>query len=567
MPTLIMPDDAQTPATNLLLTMNPAMNIAATEMGPNMPDSGGTNYVDDPGKLIEGIDALGKLGTIWWDRSTEEPPIYHGAESSDGGSRSADGVVVGGSTPPPAGSQYSFTLQGGQVDESWLLGGTQNASVTDYSTLAALNASESFTLTTDDAAKLLVDGVLVNWNGGDTATAITTAHGELNFAKTDHGDGSTTITYTYTLKNNFASHSENATTVPAAGGTYTGAADTNASAASTTNHWDEGTALDGAGTKTPAGDFFTFSLQGTDPWEQDITIGIADDGLSTPAANSGSMAPTDTVTDRQITLPHGADEGIVLQRVSLNGITVTLVDTDAATGFQGNALAGQSLYILADGTVSAAQPAPGTDTLGCFTFDSTGKYRFTPDESVCAKLAADAAFTFDLVFMDKDGDTVSLQDGLAFTLNVTDVTTAAMPKITVEDLELYENALRAAASTEASGAVTLAGTTDSRLFFEEVVFSYNDGKGSKTLTFNAVGDASPIYFNGVQIGILTINSFDKGEVTYTFTLTSTLNNTQATTAKGSYTLQDTLGDLDFDVTATFRDELGNIFLVTAAANP
>ena len=63
------------------LDVTPAAGPAASAT----PPGGGTNYGDDPGALIDGIDRLGDLGTFHWGRATEVPDPMIGRNVPGGG--------------------------------------------------------------------------------------------------------------------------------------------------------------------------------------------------------------------------------------------------------------------------------------------------------------------------------------------------------------------------------------------------------------------------------------------------------------------------------------------------
>lgn len=77
------------------------LTAAGPGAGAGAPGSGSGEYADDPGALIDGINRLGSLGTIYWDRETEVPEAYHGLEFPGGtfgldAQTSLDGVFSAG---------------------------------------------------------------------------------------------------------------------------------------------------------------------------------------------------------------------------------------------------------------------------------------------------------------------------------------------------------------------------------------------------------------------------------------------------------------------------------------
>ncbi|SBW01179.1 hypothetical protein KL86DPRO_11912 [uncultured delta proteobacterium] len=75
------------------------MTAAGPGAGAGAPGSGSGEYADDPGALIDGIDRLGSLGTIYWGYDYEVPEQYLDENPSGGGSLS----VITDLTLDPAG--------------------------------------------------------------------------------------------------------------------------------------------------------------------------------------------------------------------------------------------------------------------------------------------------------------------------------------------------------------------------------------------------------------------------------------------------------------------------------
>ena len=104
LPALILPGGMEVSSASVFGEDRFDLSTAAGGDGNNTAESSGTgDYADDPGSLLNGIDRLGSLGTMYWDRTTEVPEEYTGPER-------------------PAGS---FTLDG-QTDLGGLIGFTDS---------------------------------------------------------------------------------------------------------------------------------------------------------------------------------------------------------------------------------------------------------------------------------------------------------------------------------------------------------------------------------------------------------------------------------------------------------
>lgn len=73
LPTLVLADGVEISAHDFLSSMNPDMDLS-TAAGPALSQGGGSHdYADAAGSLIEGLDALGSLGTWAWNSEAREP--------------------------------------------------------------------------------------------------------------------------------------------------------------------------------------------------------------------------------------------------------------------------------------------------------------------------------------------------------------------------------------------------------------------------------------------------------------------------------------------------------------
>ena len=84
LPELILPDGAVVPAA---LAFGDSDLDLTTAAGPGAtgaaPGNGASDYADNPGSLIEGIDRLGSLGTDYWGRGTEYSDIIQSLADPD----------------------------------------------------------------------------------------------------------------------------------------------------------------------------------------------------------------------------------------------------------------------------------------------------------------------------------------------------------------------------------------------------------------------------------------------------------------------------------------------------
>ncbi|MCL1939151.1 MAG: hypothetical protein FWG04_00625 [Desulfovibrionaceae bacterium] len=101
LPSLRLPDGTEVASADFFQGSDLDMTTAA---GPAAaaPPGGGTNYADDPGNLMGGLDKFGMLGTDYWGRSTEPTPEMEGVREVPGGifnfdvSTLFEGVFYGG---------------------------------------------------------------------------------------------------------------------------------------------------------------------------------------------------------------------------------------------------------------------------------------------------------------------------------------------------------------------------------------------------------------------------------------------------------------------------------------
>ncbi len=74
LPTLELPSGAQVASADFFADSSMDMSTAAGPAAASAaPSSGSGEYADDAGRLIDGVDRLGSLGTMQWNRSTETP--------------------------------------------------------------------------------------------------------------------------------------------------------------------------------------------------------------------------------------------------------------------------------------------------------------------------------------------------------------------------------------------------------------------------------------------------------------------------------------------------------------
>ena len=83
LPNLKLPDGTVVASAEFFEGSDLDMTTAAGP-GAGAPGSGGTNYSDDPGALLNGLDKYGKLGTDYWGRETEYGEEYQGLINPSG---------------------------------------------------------------------------------------------------------------------------------------------------------------------------------------------------------------------------------------------------------------------------------------------------------------------------------------------------------------------------------------------------------------------------------------------------------------------------------------------------
>jgi len=131
LPTLRLPDGTLVASADFFAGSDLDISTAAGPAAGPAPGSG-TNYADDAGSLMGGVDKLGQLGTDYWASTTEPgleargPAVVMGA--------GLDGLLSGGTpveptdptgpVPPPTPNTWTVTEPGAGVYEAWLSNGT-----------------------------------------------------------------------------------------------------------------------------------------------------------------------------------------------------------------------------------------------------------------------------------------------------------------------------------------------------------------------------------------------------------------------------------------------------------
>ncbi len=274
--------------------------------------------------------------------------------------------------------------------------------------------------------------------------------------------------------------------------------------------------------------------------------------------------------DGTILLPYGADGDIVLQSLSIGNKAVTLATVEEDTGFQGASLGTKVVYVNTAGQI--VDTNTGEDFLGTFTFKSDGKYTFMPNAAACGKLTGDVDITIALTFMDKDGDTLTVSDGLIYTIKAAPMGDASLA---FTQMEVYESALADGtglpdgAAKAALGGFTM--TKDARLSLDTATFKYTDQDGTEHSFDVKAADVGTTFSiivgkdglgEDIVLGTLLIESFDPatGKVTYTFTLSHTLDNPVDgidLNPDDSFAMENVLAKLGLEVVCTLTDPLGN----------
>ena len=119
LPSFTLPDGVDIAAEDFLAAQNPNMDLTTAAGSSSNSDGSGTQYNDDPGALLGGLNRLGDQGTFQWGRAVEEPKEMIDFTFVPGGSVNF-GVLAGG------------VLVAGQVYED----GRQNQHLGDDSTSA-----------------------------------------------------------------------------------------------------------------------------------------------------------------------------------------------------------------------------------------------------------------------------------------------------------------------------------------------------------------------------------------------------------------------------------------------
>ncbi|CAK7053264.1 MAG: hypothetical protein DELT_01099 [Desulfovibrio sp.] len=85
LPVMVTEGGDELPGEDFLASLNEDLLTAAGPSAGSSAGSGGAGeYADDPGALVDGIDRLGSLGTIYWNNETEIPEDYSGVEYPSG---------------------------------------------------------------------------------------------------------------------------------------------------------------------------------------------------------------------------------------------------------------------------------------------------------------------------------------------------------------------------------------------------------------------------------------------------------------------------------------------------
>lgn len=94
LPSLILPEGDEIPAA--LAFADSGLDLVTAAGPSSRPLSGGTNYSDDPGALLAGLDKYSMLGTDYWGRSTENGEEYRSLEMPGGDWESGAITNLGG---------------------------------------------------------------------------------------------------------------------------------------------------------------------------------------------------------------------------------------------------------------------------------------------------------------------------------------------------------------------------------------------------------------------------------------------------------------------------------------
>lgn len=205
LPALELPGGAEVASAQILAALNPDMDLT-TAAGPGVK-SGGTNYVDDPGNLLGGIERLGSLGTDQWGNTTDTPLVEPTIRLLPG-----DGDIVTGTinvsvndrgiiiTGLDAGKELSaFEKHLDIVQDGSPYEGTHDDDAVTWT------QAKTFTFTTGDGfSGLTIGGVNVPLSA--SSLDIAGNHGTLRIMDIVQSGDTCTVTYRYHLTEN-ADHS------------------------------------------------------------------------------------------------------------------------------------------------------------------------------------------------------------------------------------------------------------------------------------------------------------------------------------------------------------------------
>ncbi len=403
LPTLKLADGTEVASADFLAAQNPNMDLAtAAGPGAGAPGSGGEgSYADDPGALLGGIDKLGSLGTVFWDRATEAPEIIRGPLADTGAPGLAPGISIVPLDPNdprfPENPEHptdnpAARMEGGRliVDEAYLEGGTKEGRGTPSATVAFL-----ITVTNDTLGSITINGTTYNVVSdgagaltleGFGAASVECGHGHLANARVvANGDGTYTLTFDYTLDHSSREHAaDNARDIVA------------------DDDWTAAVSAQGAsGVSTdPVG--FKVDIQDDIPFIE--VVSGAETGLD--GTNWQNPSADDDVVNNMV--DGGTTSGAISFKAGADGLA------DGTKDFNGDGVNEQGLSVsfkAADGTVTtAAIHLDGTATaidgehgsLKIWYENDRLQYEFT------AKGGADGnPDTFTFTITDRDGDRYS----------------------------------------------------------------------------------------------------------------------------------------------------------------
>ena len=206
LPSLVLPDGTEIASADYLTNFDIELSTAAGPgAGTGTAGSGAGEYVDDAGSLVDGVSRLGSLGTIYWDRETEVPEQYTDPLTADAfiPSISITPMLPGTPQTPdqpstPDNPVHYLDASGYnlKVDESYMEGGT------NYTGGGNPSYTVEFLVTTNDGlASVTIDGVTYPVENGTLVgfSSADGANGSLsNAVLVDNGDGTYTLSFTYT---------------------------------------------------------------------------------------------------------------------------------------------------------------------------------------------------------------------------------------------------------------------------------------------------------------------------------------------------------------------------------